>query len=110
METSIFSWDGRIKRSTYWFRFLMVYGAFFVMVMVLVAGAVDLQTASIITNLVFYHAGAFMIIQGIKRMHDVGKSGGYLLIPFYSFVLAVSDGTEGSNQYGADPKPRPVYS
>jgi uncharacterized membrane protein YhaH (DUF805 family) len=37
-------------------------------------------------------------------MHDVGKSGWYLLIPIYSFILAVSEGTRGNNEYGPDPK------
>jgi uncharacterized membrane protein YhaH (DUF805 family) len=38
-------------------------------------------------------------------MHDVGKSGWFLLIPIYNFILAVSEGEKGENQYGQDPKP-----
>ena len=41
---------------------------------------------------------------GIRRMHDVGKSGWYLLIPVYSFILAITEGEKGDNQYGPDPK------
>ena len=40
----------------------------------------------------------------VRRMHDVGKSGWYILIPIYSFILAVTEGEKGANQYGPDPK------
>lgn len=47
------------------------------------------------------------IAVGVRRMHDVNKSGWFLLIPIYSFVLACTDGTKGPNRYGEDPKMRP---
>ncbi len=37
-------------------------------------------------------------------MHDVGKSGWFLLIPIYNLILACTAGDEGENEYGADPK------
>ena len=37
-------------------------------------------------------------------MHDVGKSGWFVLIPIYNLILACTNGEDGSNQYGADPK------
>ena len=40
----------------------------------------------------------------IRRMHDVGKSGWYCLIPIYNIVLAATEGEKGANQYGPDPK------
>ena len=39
----------------------------------------------------------------VRRMHDVGKSGWYVLIPIYNIVLLASVGEEGENQYGPDP-------
>lgn len=39
-----------------------------------------------------------------RRMHDVNKSGWFMLIPIYSLVLACTNGDTGSNQYGSDPK------
>lgn len=44
------------------------------------------------------------IAVGVRRMHDVGKSGWYLLIPIYSLVLACTEGDKGTNEYGLDPK------
>ena len=40
----------------------------------------------------------------VRRMHDVGKSGWYLLIPIYNFILAITDGDNGDNEYGSNPK------
>ena len=48
---------------------------------------------------------AFLLIQGIKRMHDVNKSGWYFFIPFYNIILSFSYGTVGKNNYGIDPRP-----
>ena len=53
------------------------------------------------------------IALGIRRLHDIDKSGWWLLIAFVpligSLVLLyffVTDGTAGPNQFGADPKNR----
>jgi uncharacterized membrane protein YhaH (DUF805 family) len=37
-------------------------------------------------------------------MHDVNKSGWYILIPIYNLILCCTDGTNGPNDYGPDPK------
>jgi uncharacterized membrane protein YhaH (DUF805 family) len=39
-----------------------------------------------------------------RRMHDVGKPGGYCFIPIYDLILAIQAGDKGSNNYGPDPK------
>lgn len=44
------------------------------------------------------------IAVGIRRMHDVGKSGWYILIPIYNLILACTEGQYGENEYGEDPK------
>jgi uncharacterized membrane protein YhaH (DUF805 family) len=44
------------------------------------------------------------IAVGVRRMHDVGKSGWFILIPIYNLILACTEGTQGENEYGADPK------
>ncbi len=40
----------------------------------------------------------------VRRMHDCDKSGWYMLIPIYNFILCCSEGTYGKNNYGPDPK------
>jgi uncharacterized membrane protein YhaH (DUF805 family) len=44
------------------------------------------------------------IAVGVRRMHDVGKSGWFSLIPIYNIILAFTEGEKGTNQYGDDPK------
>jgi uncharacterized membrane protein YhaH (DUF805 family) len=44
------------------------------------------------------------IAQNCKRIHDVGLSGWYQLIPFYGIYLLFARGDGGSNRYGLDPK------
>ena len=39
----------------------------------------------------------------VRRMHDIGKSGWYVLIPIYNIILLATAGEEGENQYGPDP-------
>lgn len=40
----------------------------------------------------------------VRRMHDVNKSGWYILIPIYNLILCVTEGDSGDNEYGSDPK------
>ncbi|CAN1574424.1 COG3152 Predicted membrane protein [Flavobacteriaceae bacterium] len=41
---------------------------------------------------------------GVRRMHDIGKSGWYIIIPIYNLILACTEGDQGTNEYGPDPK------
>jgi len=44
-----------------------------------------------------------LIAVTVRRLHDVDKSGWYILVPFYNLVLVWSKGEEGLNNYGEDP-------
>ena len=53
----------------------------------------------------------FSLAQGVKRLHDLDKSGWLILLMFVPIVNALfglymlfADGTVGPNQYGEDPK------
>jgi uncharacterized membrane protein YhaH (DUF805 family) len=50
----------------------------------------------------------FIVVQGVKRMHDINKSGKYFLIPFYNIYLVFQKGTIGNNNFGLDPNPEVV--
>jgi uncharacterized membrane protein YhaH (DUF805 family) len=41
----------------------------------------------------------FILAQGAKRCHDIGKSGWWQFIPFYPFFLMFEKGQEGKNKY-----------
>lgn len=44
-----------------------------------------------------------MIAIQIRRMHDVGKSGWWILLPIVNLYFWAQPGTLGENQYGPDP-------
>lgn len=102
MESGIFSAEGRIRRSTYWTRWLIVVVINVALAFMFPEGS-STEAISMIISLLL---NIFMIIQGVKRMHDVDKSGWYILIPIYNLILSLTDGTAGPNQYGDDPKGR----
>lgn len=95
---------GRASRKEYWMFVLFnilfgfLFGFLFGVIYGLVYGHMDNIWLPIIWQL-------FILIPsiciGVRRMHDVGKSGWYLLVPIYNFILAITAGDEGDNQYGA---------
>lgn len=64
--------------------------------MVVVTGIFS-ETLSNLTSLVLLLP---TISAGVRRMHDVGKSGWFLLIPIYNIILAATDSQREPNQWG----------
>lgn len=91
--------DGRARRSEYWY---------FVLVHVIIYYALLFIGVKIGFPLLGSLYGLATLLPAIgvtiRRMHDVDKSGWYMLIPIYNLVLEATEGTKGSNQYGPDPK------
>jgi uncharacterized membrane protein YhaH (DUF805 family) len=90
---------GRSSRSEYWyfalFTFLASFGAVFLGIALPLGGLGDLFGA--IVQLALIVPG---IAVGVRRMHDVDRSGWFILVPVYNIVLAASKGTDGSNRFG----------
>ena len=40
------------------------------------------------------------IITAIKRCHDVGYAGFYILIPLFNFIILISNSDENENKWG----------
>jgi uncharacterized membrane protein YhaH (DUF805 family) len=93
------TFNGRARRSEYWYFFL--FNVIISVVLTFVGGIMGSTILSNIYSLAVLIPG---IAVGVRRMHDVGKSGWFLLIPIYNLILAVTEGEKGDNQYGADPK------
>lgn len=99
MEKSIWFSEGRFSMKTYWIRWLICVGIGFVL------GAISAflgEAGAAIVGLVNLVIGCFMIIQGVERMHNVDKSGWFILSPIYNLILALTRGTVGPNRFGVD--------
>ncbi len=94
--------NGRARRKEYWMFTLINF--IIQMVLTMVGTAIMGETGALLGSI--YSLGMLVpsIAVAIRRMHDVGKSGWYCLIPFYNLYLAVTDGDKGTNEYGPDPK------
>lgn len=100
-----FSITGRASRSEYWWFTL------FMLILYVIAGIMD----SVVGFPIFYLTTALILLApsicvAIRRMHDVNKSGWWLLVSFiplvgalYLLYLLVTKGTDGDNDFGADP-------
>lgn len=93
------TFSGRARRSEYWYFFL--FNVIFAFVFGFVCGLLQVPELANIYTLAVLIPG---IAVGVRRMHDVGKSGWYLLIPIYNLILACTEGVQGENEYGPDPK------
>ena len=93
------TFSGRARRSEYWYFFL-----FNIIISFGLSFVGGLSNTSIIS--LIYALAVFIpsIAVGIRRMHDVGKSGWFLLIPIYNLILACTEGQQGNNKWGQNPK------
>ncbi|AUC81391.1 DUF805 domain-containing protein [Lacinutrix sp. Bg11-31] len=94
--------SGRARRTEYWMFFLFNVLISIVINIIVIAG--EMPSLSIIDTIYSFAVLIPGIAVGVRRMHDVGKSGWYLLIPIYSLILACTDSEAGSNKWGENPK------
>ncbi len=103
---------GRSSRAEYWYFLLaaLVFGALFGLLFGVVGAVIGLSSAQVsqYINIVLVPVQLALLIPSlavsIRRMHDVDKSGWFLLIPIYNLVLVASSGVVGDNRFGPDPK------
>jgi multidrug efflux pump subunit AcrB/uncharacterized membrane protein YhaH (DUF805 family) len=104
-----FSFKGRIRRTEYGISFaiLLVLLIIFNQLLGGVNPGALAQTTHMLFNILLLW---FLIVQSIKRCHDMGKSGWWGLIPIWDLLLFFKPGTQGSNDYGENPRslPEPV--
>jgi len=86
---------GRASRSEYWFFYLFYL---IVYVMGLVVGSS--QGSQTLLYVFILPIILPMWSVGVRRMHDTGKSGWFLIVPFYNLVLLCSESNSGTNAYG----------
>ena len=92
------TFKGRASRSEYWY--FVLFNIIFSIVLGFVSGIVDLPILYTIYSVVLLIPS---IAVAVRRMHDVGKSGWFILIPIYDLILACTQGVKGENEYGTEP-------
>jgi uncharacterized membrane protein YhaH (DUF805 family) len=111
-------WDdfqGRSRRKEYWM-FMVIHSVFFLAldIAAIVVGRMHIYAVSILVFLVMliYALAAAIpsLAVAIRRLHDIGKSGWWLLlslVPLIGLLLVVFacfDSEPGNNIYGPNPK------
>ena len=93
------NFNGRARREEYWY---FVLGNLIVSILLgVVDGLLGMQIIGSIYSLAVLVPS---IAVAIRRVHDVGKSGWFILIPIYNLILMFTEGQAGTNEYGTDPK------
>ena len=100
--------SGRARRTEYWM---------FVLFNLIIAVVIGLATGFIgsifgagratanSANLIYYLAVLVPAIAvGVRRMHDSGRSGWWILFPIVNLVFLCLDSQPGQNEYGPNPK------
>jgi uncharacterized membrane protein YhaH (DUF805 family) len=95
-------YSGRTSRSQFWWFFLFTY------ITPLITGLVSLLFSLLFLSLGLSELSSFSVIffflyiinvpiflaVAVRRMHDVGKSGWFILVPFYNLYLYVQPAVE----------------
>jgi len=122
-----FSHEGRLNRKPFFLMYLgvvfcqfivgRIWGSVSNVELVSDVGVLFAIIFTFLAAVLFLSSGIFMLTQSIKRLHDLNKSGWYILIRFAAFIpfigflivlafefyLLLIKGTEGPNQFGPDP-------
>lgn len=100
------NFNGRARRSEYWYFFLFNF-----IISIVLAVVDNFIGFSLIGGIYSLAVLIPSIAVGVRRLHDINKSGWYLLVAFipiagaiWLIILLATEGNMGNNQYGPDPK------
>lgn len=106
------NFDGRARRAEYWnyvlFNFIFTLSVFVISIIFIFFGGFLLWPLMWLYGIATIIPGLAVVI---RRLHDTGKSGWYILFAFIPLVGGIilivflaTEGDRGPNEYGSDPK------
>jgi uncharacterized membrane protein YhaH (DUF805 family) len=90
--------SGRASRKEYWY--FVLFNCLFAFAFGFFSALLKVEFLSNVYTLAMLIPG---ISVGVRRMHDTGKSGWYILVPILNLVIACTQGDPGENEYGPEP-------
>jgi uncharacterized membrane protein YhaH (DUF805 family) len=106
------NFQGRARRKAYWM--FVLFNIIALVILSLIEGALGLSGQNgygILTGLYTLAMILPLIALAVRRLHDTGRSGWWLLIglvpligPIVLIVFYVTDSQPGTNEYGPNPK------
>ena len=105
--------SGRARRKEYWMfvLFNVIFAILALSLDVVLGTAMEASFFGVFYGLYCLFVLLPALAVGVRRLHDTGRSGWWILISFipviggiWYFVLMVLDGDPGENQYGENPK------
>jgi uncharacterized membrane protein YhaH (DUF805 family) len=107
------NFKGRARRKEYWM--FVLFNIIFAVVAMILDSVLGLNFAPLPYGAIYALYALFTLLPGLavsaRRLHDVGKSGWFLLIALvpliggiWLLILMCTDSKPGANQYGENPK------
>ena len=110
------NFQGRARRKAYWM--FVLFNIIALVILSLIEGALGLSGQNgygILTGLYSLAIILPLIALAVRRLHDTGRSGWWILIglvpligPIVLIVFYVTDSQPGTNEYGPNPKESPT--
>lgn len=94
-----FSAKGRIGRGLYRIAFV-IYWVVDTLVGLFIDDIGNSAVVGVLVLIIYCVVWVWWILQAIKRSHDIGHNGWWILIPFYTFYLLFAKGEQKPNRYG----------
>ncbi len=97
--------NGRARRREYWM--FVLFNIIVSFVLGFVDGMLGLTTDSgqgFISGIYSLAVIVPTIAVGVRRMHDTGRSGWWLIVPIMNLIYTLTDSQPGANEYGPNPK------
>jgi uncharacterized membrane protein YhaH (DUF805 family) len=93
MFKNAFSFNGRIRRTEFFLSNVFYYLAVFIINFLIE------ETGTPLVGFLYIPLFWFLLAQGAKRCHDLGKSGWWQIIPFYGLWMLFQKGQPFANEY-----------